>query len=195
MARVVSAFVVFVTRPVKLIGLCKAAPRLFRNGLGNLAERTALSALLQEEISHNLIDGPISDAYPSLMNSKAKNGLEFIQIKVVALAVSDAERANHFYRETLGLAPDNIRHMKMAFMIGNVTLLLKPQADWYGKPTAELNARITLEVKDAYATEKALLERGVKISDPVTLYGDYPIGAFFDSEGNKLWFCSDSGKS
>lgn len=64
-----------------------------------------------------------------------------------------------------------------------------------GSQTEELNARVTLEVKDAYATEKALLERGVTISDPVTVYGDNPIGAFLDSEGNKLWFCSDSGKS
>src|SRR2546428_7341632 len=31
LARVVSAFVVFANRPVKLIGLCKAAPRPFRN--------------------------------------------------------------------------------------------------------------------------------------------------------------------
>jgi hypothetical protein len=31
LARVVSAFVVFAHRPVKLIGLCKAAPRPFRN--------------------------------------------------------------------------------------------------------------------------------------------------------------------
>jgi hypothetical protein len=83
----------------------------------------------------------------------------------------------------------------MAFMIGNVILLLKPQEEWYGKPTKELNARITLEVKDAYAMEKALLERGVTISDPVTVYGDNPVGGFLDSEGNKLWFCSDSTKS
>lgn len=129
------------------------------------------------------------------MNSKIKNDLEFVQVKALALAVRDAERANRFYSETLGLPPDNIRHMNMAFIIGNVFLLLKPQSEWYGKPTAELNARITLEVKDAYATEKALLERGVTISDPVTVYGDNPIGAFLDSEGNKLWFCSDSGKS
>ena len=58
-----------------------------------------------------------------------------------------------------------------------------------------MNARITVEVKDAYATEKALLERGVTISDPVAVYGTNPVGAFLDSEGNKLWFCSDSSKS
>jgi len=127
------------------------------------------------------------------MSSTPKNDLEFVQVKAVALAVSNAQRAKGFYGETLGLPPDNIR--QMGFMIGNVILLLKPQEEWYGKPTEELNARITLEVKDAYATEKALLERGVTISDPVTVYGDNPIGAFLDSEGNKLWFCSDSRKS
>jgi catechol 2,3-dioxygenase-like lactoylglutathione lyase family enzyme len=129
------------------------------------------------------------------MNSKANNDLEFVQVKAVALAVSNAERAKHFYGETLGLPPDNIHHMAMAFMIGNVILLLKSQEEWYGKPTDELNARITLEVKDAYATEKALRDRGVTISDSVTVYGDNPIGAFLDSEGNKLWFCSESRKS
>lgn len=129
------------------------------------------------------------------MSSKANNDLQFVQVKAVALAVSNAQRARQFYGETLGLPPDNVRHIENAFMIGNVILLLKPQEEWYGKPTNELNARITLEVKDAYATEKALRDRGVRISDPVAVYGDNPIGAFLDSEGNKLWFCSDSGKS
>ncbi len=129
------------------------------------------------------------------MSTSDSSALEFLQVKAVALAVSNADRAKRFYRETLGLPPDTVRRMDMAFMIGNVVLLLKPQEEWYGKPTEELNARITLEVKDAYATEKALLQRGVTISDSVTVYGDNPIGAFLDSEGNKLWFCSDSGKS
>jgi len=82
----------------------------------------------------------------------------------------------------------------MAFMIGNVILLLKPVEEWYGRPTEELNARITLEVKDSYATEKALRERGVTISDPVAVYDGNPIGSFLDSEGNKLWFCSEADR-
>ena len=127
------------------------------------------------------------------MSSTPKSNLEFVQVKAVALAVSNAERAKLFYGGTLGLPPDKTH--PMGFMIGNVILLLKPQEEWYGKPTAELNARITLEVKDAYATEKALIERGIKISDPVTVYDDNPVGGFLDSEGNKLWFCSDSSKS
>jgi catechol 2,3-dioxygenase-like lactoylglutathione lyase family enzyme len=122
------------------------------------------------------------------------NDLDFVRVKAVALAVSDVERAKRFYRETLGLPPDTLRNIDSAVLIGDVIVLLKPQEEWYGRPTEELNARITVEVKDAYATEKALRERGVTVSDPVAVYGDNPIGAFLDSEGNKLWFCSDSGK-
>ena len=118
--------------------------------------------------------------------------MEFIQFRAVSIAVSDAERAKRFYGETLGLPPESDRKMDMAYMIGEVILLLKPHEEWYGKPTQELNARLTLRVKDAYATEKELIEKGVTISDPVKVYGENPIGAFLDSEGNKLWFCSDA---
>lgn len=129
------------------------------------------------------------------MNTKAVNVLGFVRVKAVALAVSNAERAKQFYGATLGLPPESAQEMDMAFMMGDTILLLKPQEDWYGKPTEELNARITLEVQDAYVTEKRLIEQGVTISDAVTLYGPHPVGAFLDSEGNKLWFCSESVKS
>ncbi|MDG2256270.1 MAG: hypothetical protein P8L49_15075 [Opitutaceae bacterium] len=33
-------------------------------------------------------------------------------------------------------------------------------------------------------------ERGVTISDPVTVYGGDPIGAFLDIDGNTLGSCS-----
>jgi hypothetical protein len=69
-------------------------------------------------------------------------------------------------------------------------LLLKPVADWYGKPSDELNARITLEVEDVRETEQALRAAGITLSDPIAVYDGHPVGAFLDSEGNKLWFCS-----
>ena len=114
-----------------------------------------------------------------------------MQVKALALAVSDIGRASRFYKETLGLPTADMSGIDHVFLIGNVYILLKPEEEWYGKPTGELNARITLQVKDAYATEKALKERGVTISDPVVIY-ENPVGAFLDSEGNKLWFCSES---
>lgn len=115
-------------------------------------------------------------------------------MKGIALAVADLDRANRFYGETLALPPDTIRNMKSAYLIGDAIVMLKSPQEFYGKPTAELNPRITVETQDAFATEATLKERGVTISDPVTLYDGTPIGAFLDSEGNKIWFCSVSTK-
>jgi catechol 2,3-dioxygenase-like lactoylglutathione lyase family enzyme len=111
-------------------------------------------------------------------------------VKAVALAVRDPARATRFYGETLGLAPATEKGHEGAFKLGDAILLLKD--GWYGTPTAEPNPRITIECADARATEAALRAREVTISDPVDLYdGLFLIGAFLDSEGNKLWFCSD----
>ena len=121
--------------------------------------------------------------------------LGFVRVKGIALAVTDLDRANRFYGETLALPPDTIRNMKSAYLIGDAIVMLKTQEECHAKPTEQLNPRITVETQDAFATEKALKERGVTVSDPVTLYNGTPVGAFLDSEGNKIWFCSVSGKS
>mgnify|MGYP001817817214 FL=1 len=121
--------------------------------------------------------------------------LGFIRVKGIALAVTDLERANRFYGETLALPPDTIRNMESAYLIGDTIVMLKTEEEIQAKPTEELNPRITVETPDSFATEKALKERGVTVSDPVTFYDDTPIGAFLDSEGNKIWFCSVAGKS
>ena len=121
--------------------------------------------------------------------------LGFVRVKGIALAVTDLDRANRFYGETLALPPDTIRNMKSAYLIGDAIVMLKTQEECHAKPTKQLNPRITVETQDAFATEKALKERGITVSDPVTLYNGTPVGAFLDSEGNKIWFCSVSGKS
>ena len=110
------------------------------------------------------------------------------------MAVADLDRANRFYGQTLALPPDTIRNMESAYLLGDAIVMLKAQEEWYARPTAELNPRITVETQDAFATELALKERGVTVSDPVALYDGTPIGAFLDSEGNKIWFCSVSAK-
>lgn len=119
--------------------------------------------------------------------------LGFIRVKGIALAVTDLDRANRFYGETLELPPDTIRNMESAYLLGDAIVMLKTQEECQAKPTEQLNPRITVETRDAFATEKVLRERGVTVSDPVTLYDGTPIGAFLDSEGNKVWFCSVSG--
>lgn len=111
------------------------------------------------------------------------------RVKVVALAVRDPARAHRFYGESLGLAPAFEGGRQVGFELGGTVLMLKD--DWYGEPTAAPNPRITLECDDARATEATLRRLEVTISDPVALYdGEFLVGAFLDSEGNKLWFCS-----
>lgn len=110
-------------------------------------------------------------------------------VKVVALATADTARANRFYGETLGLAPVIEAGRQIGYRLGGTTLMLKE--DGYGTPTDAPNPRITLECEDARATEAALRRLEVRISDPVERYDeDFLVGAFLDSEGNKLWFCS-----
>ena len=59
--------------------------------------------------------------------------LRFIRVKGIALAVTDLNRANRFYGETLALPPDTIRNMKSAYLIGDAIVMLKAQEEWYSK--------------------------------------------------------------
>ena len=109
------------------------------------------------------------------------------RVKVVAVSVTDLARANRFYKEKLGLEPAFEGTEQVGWWLGQVILMLKP--DWE-TPTAAPNPRITLATVDAKATQAALRVRGVAIADEVQAYGDFLVGSFLDSEGNKLWFCS-----
>ena len=123
------------------------------------------------------------------------NALGFQRLKVVALAVDDPERARRFYGEKLGLEPAFEGERQVGFLFANVIVMLKPvTGGWYAQPSAQLNPRLTFATEQALQTEKELIRRGVTISDAVQLYDDgYWVGAFLDSEGNKLWFCSEAG--
>lgn len=123
--------------------------------------------------------------------STTHTSIGIIRAKVIALAVDDLERAKRFYSEIIGLEPEDEHDMDGAYQLGEAILLLKPRDEWYGKPTGDLNARITLEVEDSHITEKILQERSVTITDPVEDNDGYFLGSFLDSEGNKLWFCSN----
>ena len=109
------------------------------------------------------------------------------RVKVVAVAVTDLERANRFYKEKLGLQPAFEGSEQVGWWLGQVILMLKP--DW-AAPTALPNPRVTLATDHAPATQEALCARGITIANEVHVYGDFYVGSFLDSEGNKLWFCS-----
>ena len=87
----------------------------------------------------------------------------------------------------LGLEPAFEGAEQVGWQLGQVILMLKP--DW-AVPTAQPNPRVTLATEHAPATQEALRARGVTIADQVQVYGDFHVGSFLDSEGNKFWFCS-----
>ena len=109
------------------------------------------------------------------------------RVKVVAVSVTDLARANRFYKEKLGLEPAFEGTEQVGWWLGQVILMLKP--DW-AAPTATPNPRVTLATDHAPATQKALRARDITIANAVEIYGDFYVGSFLDSEGNKLWFCS-----
>lgn len=109
------------------------------------------------------------------------------RVKVVALAVTDLERANRFYGQQLGLSPAFEGEERVGWWLDSVILMLK--TDW-AAPTDRPNPRITLATEHAPATQNALRARSIVIADEVRPYGDFYVGSFLDSEGNKLWFCS-----
>ncbi|WP_310493263.1 VOC family protein [Dechloromonas sp.] len=114
------------------------------------------------------------------------------RVKVVALAVREIDRANRFYKETLGLEPAFEGEEQVGWWLGQVILMLKP--DW-AAPTEFPNPRVTLATDHAPATQEALRARGIVIANEVQVYGDFYVGSFLDSEGNKLWFCSPAQQS
>lgn len=109
------------------------------------------------------------------------------RVKVVAIAVKDLARANRFYAEKLELAPAFEGSDQVGWWLDRVILMLKP--DW-AVPTDTPNPRVTLATDHAPSTEAALRARDIVIANEVQAYGDFYVGSFLDSEGNKLWFCS-----
>jgi catechol 2,3-dioxygenase-like lactoylglutathione lyase family enzyme len=119
--------------------------------------------------------------------------LNLLNIKAIALAVNDLERAVQFYTDTLSLRPAFEDGKQVGNHLGHTVLLFK--TDSSAEPSATLNPRVTIQTDDARGTEAMLRQRGVVIADPVERYCDVLVGSFLDSEGNKLWFCSGPGPS
>jgi len=116
----------------------------------------------------------------------------FMHVGAIALSVDDFDRACRFYTDTMGLEPAFEGGERVGNFVGETILMFK--TDLPAGPSDTLNPRITLETTDSPKLEKTLLARGVTIPDPVQDYGGFLVGSFLDSEGNKLWFCSDPSR-
>src|SRR5260370_8769391 len=123
--------------------------------------------------------------YPGRMSLSS---LGFLRVKVIALSVLDLDRANNFYRKTIGLPPAYEGTEQVGYLLGQTILM--PKANWYAPPTEAPNPRITIATEHAPETEKALRDRGVVVSDPVQAYDDFYVGSFLNTEGNNLSFSS-----
>ena len=119
--------------------------------------------------------------------------LNLLNIKALALPVTNLERAIRFYTETLSLRPAFEEGKQVGNHLGHTVLLFKTGTN--AQPSVALNPRVTIQTEDARSTEATLRKRGVVIADPVERYGEALVGSFLDSEGNKLWFCSGPGPS
>ncbi len=123
------------------------------------------------------------------MTQATYNPLKFLAAKAIAVSAKDIKRAHRFYREILNLEPHTEDGELIGYKLGETIII--PKENWYAPPTEEPNPRVTLLVQDAHKVEAGLKQQGVRISDPVAQYGSHTIGSFLDSEGNKLWFCSE----
>ena len=63
------------------------------------------------------------------------------RVKVVAVSVTNLDRANRFYKEKMGLEPAFEGTEQVGWWLGQVILMLKP--DW-AAPTDTPNPRVTL---------------------------------------------------
>src|SRR5580765_8422610 len=93
----------------------------------------------------------------SFMKTATPPPLGFQRVKVVALSVTDLDRANLFYSQTLGLPPAFEGADQVGHSLGQTILMLK--ANWYAAPTQQPNPRITIAVGDARETERSLKAR------------------------------------
>ena len=91
----------------------------------------------------------------------------FLRVKVIALAVQDLERANHFYGQTLGLPPAYEGEEQVGYLVGETIFMLK--ANWYAAPTEAPNPRITLATKSA--NSRTAVAAGFMAFDTLSLRG------------------------
>lgn len=110
-------------------------------------------------------------------------GLDFL-----ILPTQDLGRAEHFYRDVLGLAVDSHeRDVWMEFELGDGLILTLVDWSKLGKPFAPVTAGVvSLRVADVEATVERLRALGVVFDAEIIDTGVCKMAYFFDPDGNRL---------
>jgi predicted enzyme related to lactoylglutathione lyase len=109
-------------------------------------------------------------------------------VDFVSIATRDLERANAFYKDTLGLRRSAYRPDRnfAEYETGTVTLgVIDPERMGVGSFQANVNA-IALHVEDVEAARKTLEERGVAFHGDIFDTGVCHMAFFADPDGNAL---------
>jgi predicted enzyme related to lactoylglutathione lyase len=109
-------------------------------------------------------------------------------VDFVSIATRDLERANTFYKDTLGLRRSAYRPDRnfAEYETGTVTLgVIDPERMGVGSFQANVNA-IALHVEDVEDARKTLEERGVSFHGDIFDTGVCHMAFFADPDGNAL---------
>ncbi|GAP12523.1 predicted enzyme related to lactoylglutathione lyase [Longilinea arvoryzae] len=116
----------------------------------------------------------------------------FTDVNVVQYFVADWERAKKFYMDLLDW-PVAYLDDRMGWMefgeVGKTHLAINRWDQAVG-PIPQNGAIAVLSVADAGATLAALRARGVRCDDIAIIPGVVAVGAFYDTEGNRIQFAS-----
>lgn len=117
----------------------------------------------------------------------------FKDVNVVYAYVRNWEAAKKFYRETLewpvAYSSDEVGWEEYGVDgATHVAINVWNETD----PMPQNGITVVLSVEDAYRTTEALRQRGVKCDEVVHIPGVVTYGTFYDLEGNRFQFASNS---
>lgn len=117
----------------------------------------------------------------------------FKDVNVVYAYVRNWEAAKKFYRETLewpvAYSSDEVGWEEYGVDgATHVAINVWNETD----PMPQNGITVVLSVEDAYRTTEALCQRGVKCDEVVHIPGVVTYGTFYDLEGNRFQFASNS---
>jgi catechol 2,3-dioxygenase-like lactoylglutathione lyase family enzyme len=110
--------------------------------------------------------------------------MEVTKLDFVAVPSRDAEQTARFYRETLGLRPDE--HSQYEFWAGGTCLGIWEPARFGQEFEPQRNGHLALHVEDVEAARRELESKGVEFLGETIETGVCHMALFRDPDGNDL---------